>query len=147
MTPDKSNNGEQQSKQKKSTVPVYEISSSETDNGLPAIGIGTPDDVEFLHAELLTCCRDCDLAQHWSTDRYSPKTPFGESLGSMHHAETEHAIVELSFSGEVDRERYPTVMDALDTESSREDLPESIDRKALFDEMRELYKKGYNNVE
>ena len=137
--------GEQDKQDAECEVPIYEIPASETDNDIPAVGISSPEEVEFQHAELLTCCADCGLAQHWSTDRYSPGTPFGESLGSMHHTETEHRVVELSFDGPVDRDEYPTVMAALDTDSSREDLSDEINRDELFEEMRELYRRGVNN--
>ena len=101
-----------------------------------------PQEVEFEYAELITVCADCGLAFHWSTDRYSPSSPFGESLGEDHHLETENSVVELSFSDPVDSDQYPAVAEARDVESSRDELPDQIDRVALYDEMKELYKRG-----
>lgn len=104
-----------------------------------------PQEVEFEHAELITVCDDCGFAVHWSTDKYSPSSPFGESLGEDHYHGTEHSVVELSFGSTINEDQYPTVAEARGIESSRDELPDQIDRGALYEEMRELYKRGLEN--
>lgn len=104
---------------------------------------GSEVEPDYEHAEFITVCQDCDFAVHWETDEWNGSGPGGEDLGLDHYEETdsEHGLVQIEPSDDFDRERWPTVAKAMETEPGRtRNLGdrEDIEKEQLFDEAYEM---------